>query len=104
MTRRSTTIVVVDGPGDLYQLPGSAVGVMASDDDGLWEDWELEPDPAEGIALPDPEPDAATVPESVHEPGPPPEEGRATDPGPAPVVQAASAPAPIAPAEPDRRR
>ena len=30
---------------------------MASDDDGLWEDWELEPDPAEGIALPDPAPE-----------------------------------------------
>ena len=99
---RSTTIVVVGGPGDLYQLPGSAVGVMASDDDELWEDWELEPDLTEGIALPDPEPDAAIVPESVHEPGPPPEEGPATDPGPAFVVQAASAPAPIAPAEPDR--
>lgn len=97
----STTIVVVDGPGDLYQLPGSAVGVMASDDDGLWEDWELEPDPAEGIALPDPAPEAATVPE-VHEPGPPPEEGRVTDPGPAPVVHAASEPVPIAPAEPER--
>ena len=75
---------------------------MASDDDGLWEDWELEPDPAEEIALPDPEPEAATVPESVHEPGPAAEEGPATDPGPAPVVQAASEPAPIAPAEPER--
>ena len=97
----STTIVVVDGPGDLYELPGSAVGVMASDDDGLWEDWELEPDLAEEIALPDPVPEEATVPE-VHEPGPAAEEGRVTDPGPAPIVQAASEPAPIAPAEPER--
>ena len=74
---------------------------MASDDDGLWEDWELEPDLAEEIALPDPGPEEATVPE-VHEPGPAAEEGRVTDPGPAPVVQAASEPAPIAPAEPER--
>ena len=78
----TTSMVIVDGPGDQYELPGSAVGVMALEDDGLWEDWEVDPDLPDDDVLPEPGAEASIIAEPAREPGPVAEAEREHEPGP----------------------